>query len=247
MKKFMYIMLAFLAGLAYSSCEEKQEEQISITLTAPPAGDLFNLAEVDRVNFDWTSQGVMESSSYKWLLSDNANLSDAVEKVVSGSSFEVQKAELEEIMAQLGFLPEENPKEHTFYWSIAAGDVKAEARPIKLKRKALPLIPNIYLTAPANNASFDLRSHTADVEFNWIAAPTGVFTGKTFNLLLSTSGTNFSSAATVVKQYIVASPAIVTVTELDQWAAGAGVAKGDEIDLYWTLQANGTFDEAPTT
>jgi hypothetical protein len=230
MKKIMYIILA-LAGLVYISCEEKQEELKSITLTAPLAGDLFDLAEVDRINFDWTLQGAMESSSYKWLLSDNANLLGAVEKTVNKTPFEVQKAELEEIIAQLDFLPEENPKEHTFYWTITAGDVKAEARAIKLKREPQPSLPGIALTTPANNIEFDLRTYTDNVQFTWIVWPAGVI--NSFVLSLSDDENDFSGAATFPA---TGSPFTLSAVDLDNILKNNGVENSASLDLYWTVR-----------
>ncbi|MDR3184100.1 MAG: SusE domain-containing protein [Prevotellaceae bacterium] len=213
-------------------------ERATISLTSPVDGTEFDLATDEPVNFAWATFFDADTITHFVLqISDAADLSGAVSYPVTGSKIHTLTATAaDDILKNMGV---NKGDARNLYYSVKplvdGLDVSLDTLSINVKRVPQPVVSP---TAPDDNAAFYLASFTDGVNFTWSAVPANSY-GDGFTLLVSA---NLDLSSPVVTENLVTSPHEVTPADLNAWATTAGAADGAPVDLYWSVQPNGTFD-----
>jgi hypothetical protein len=220
------LFLAALVGIILGACKENPEQEAlpTISLSAPTDDETVDLSTGNNLTFTWIVEGEI-SGEYTLLLSQSADLASPKTYSTESTSFEITAAELNVVMSGFGVAEGATEK---IYWSVKPyySYIKANLPPTRALNITRIPIPTILLTAPANDASFDLKTEES-VSFAW----TDIADISCYTLALSLSP-DLSSAQTI---NLTGNPYVLTKEELDMKLEDFGIAEGAPAKIYWSI------------
>ncbi|MDR3184109.1 MAG: SusE domain-containing protein [Prevotellaceae bacterium] len=216
-----------------------------ITLNMPAAEASINTdTRPDGIIFTWTITPSIDAGLPVDFVISADNFASSTTHANATSPATVTIAGLEKLLNGGSALPEK--QHYDFYWKVvphdAAVDAATYSQHIDVHNSPAPTIAP---TAPATDVTYDLLTHTANVDFGWTVNQPVTFD---FNLVTGRQS-DLSDAATHTTVATTASSITLTPADFDALAEAAGIARGASGDFYWSIYpavAN-PIDNAKTT
>jgi hypothetical protein len=209
-----------------------------ITLASPGPDAAINLGTVTEISFNWNVMPTGAVENVVLVIGGAEDLSDGTSIPVQDKPFVVPASQLDGMLALANILKGQSVP---LYWSIRPAEASVEARTyIRGMTVTRVPVPEIMLTAPADNASVDLSGGNP-VVFEWNATPDVT----AYKLRYSLSS-DLSNALEV--ENLSATSYSITATDFNAALLAAGAGEGAPVTVYWSVvQQNPTEQATPQT